>query len=335
MNERETERRLRDWLHARAPTAVPDGLRRAVAAVPATVPVGWPDRLAAALGPRRAAVPRLAWLLLLAGLLLAALVGGLFVGSQRERRLPAIVPPVDPAFACPAGSTPDEPGPVDQARPPLSPWASAFDRRAGRLVAVAIADTVVETWTFDVCTNTWTRMHPDREPPGVSLSRLVYDVASDLTIGIHEPQGPEPRTGRVWAYDLEADTWTEHGVAPTFDTGFYDPVSGLVVGGVSEDLWYYDVETDAWTPISRQPAGRSGFASVRLRRLRRPDRRVWRGRGCRRHEALRSPHGHLVEVRRRDPVHRGGRDVGGRAHHHVRRGGGADGGRRRFPVGRL
>jgi hypothetical protein len=162
---------------------------------------------------------------------------------------PAVVPPVGQVFECPPGSNPDKPGPADQARPPVSPWASAFDRRAGRLVAVAIAGTVVETWTFDVCTNTWTRMHPDREPPEDGLGRLVYDVDSDLTIGIHEPQGPDPRTGRVWAYDLDADTWTEHGVAPTFDNGFYDPGSGLVVAGVQEDLWNYDVETDAWTPI--------------------------------------------------------------------------------------
>ena len=207
----------------------------------------------ATLGPWRfAAIPRPVWVLLLGAALLAALLSGaLLVGSQPQRRLPAVVPPVGQVYECPPGSNPDEPGPVDQARPAIAPWASAFDRRAGRLVAVVIAGTVVETWTFDVCTNTWTRMHPDREPPGVSLSRLVYDVASGLMIGIHEPQGSEPRTGRVWAYDLEADTWTEHGVAPTFDTGFYDPVSGLVVGGVSEDLWCYDVETDAWTPISQ------------------------------------------------------------------------------------
>ena len=207
----------------------------------------------ATLGPWRfAAIPRPVWVLLLGAALLAALLSGaLLVGSQPQRRLPAVVPPVGQVYECPPGSNPDEPGPVDQARPAIAPWASAFDRRAGRLVAVVIAGTVVETWTFDVCSNTWTRMHPDREPPGVSLSRLVYDVASGLMIGIHEPQGSEPRTGRVWAYDLEADTWTEHGVAPTFDTGFYDPVSGLVVGGVSEDLWNYDVETDAWTPISQ------------------------------------------------------------------------------------
>jgi len=148
MNERETERRLRDWLDAQAPTVVPDNLRGAVAAIQATVPVGWPDRLAAALRPRRAAVPRLAWILLLtAGLLAALAVGVLVVGSQPVRKLPAVAP----SFTCPPGSTPDAPGPVDRARPPSSGFM-AFDRGFGKIVLVGSRGNPVETWTFDVCT---------------------------------------------------------------------------------------------------------------------------------------------------------------------------------------
>jgi len=268
MNERETERRLRDWLDAQAPTAVPNNLRGAVAAIPATVPMGWPDRLAAAFGPRRAVVPRSAWvLLLLAGLLAAMVAATLFVGSQQERRLPAVVPPVGQVYECPPGSTPDEPGPVDQARPAHEPWTlseMAFDRRAGRLVAlddILTGDEVtgVETWTFDVCTNIWTRMHPDREPR-TSGSMLVYDVDSDMTLMIE--------TREVWAYDLQADTWTlKDSVAPidtsssTLATSWiYDSVTGLVVVAAAEfaaepelkrspELWNYDVATDTWTPI--------------------------------------------------------------------------------------
>ncbi len=119
-------------------------------------------------GPwRLVALPRLAWFPLLLAVLLAVLVAGMLaVGSRPLRTLPAVVP----AFTCPPGSTPDEPGPIDQARPPdIHPRSPmAFDRRAGRLIALAGADTgpgtILETWTFDVCTNTWTQMHPDREP---------------------------------------------------------------------------------------------------------------------------------------------------------------------------
>jgi len=256
MNERDTERRLRDWLDAQAPSVVPDGLRRAVAAIPTTVPAGWPDRLAAALGPRRAAAPRFAWILLLLAALLAAVVGGaILVGSQPQQRLPAVVPPIGPVATCPPGSTPDEPGPVDQARPPIGSLERiVFDRRAGRLVAVTPNLVSAEglgpqTWTFDVCTNTWTQMHPARELPDFVFGQLVYDVDSDVTIGVFV-------SGRVWAYDLQANTWTEKGVvpeaAPQVTLGAYDPVSGLVVDDLG--MWTYDVETDAWTQI-RQANG--------------------------------------------------------------------------------
>jgi hypothetical protein len=123
----------------------------------------------------------------------------------------------------------------------------AFDRRAGRVIVLVggeVPGTVVETWTFDVCSNTWARMHPDREPP-LQVQSLVYDVDSDLTIGVHTKDWYEPPViGNVWAYDLEANTWTELGKAPTRALRFHDPVSGLVFA----DGCSYDVETDTWIP---------------------------------------------------------------------------------------
>jgi hypothetical protein len=224
---------------------------------------------------RPAAFGRFAWLLLLlAGLLVATFGGMLLVGSQAERDSKVVLPPVGELYECPPGSTPDEPGPVDQARPPG--WAVlAFDRRAGRLITLASADDAspVETWTFDVCTNTWTRMHPDREPP--SSGGLVYDVDSDVTILV--------TSGEVWAYDLGADTWTLKGSIPPIDvmssihvtSWAYDPVTGLVVATAAQiaaaadvktsrppELWSYDVATDAWTPIHQGGPAAAGDRGV-------------------------------------------------------------------------
>ncbi|HEY6058501.1 MAG TPA: hypothetical protein VIV06_10740 [Candidatus Limnocylindrales bacterium] len=169
---------------------------------------------------------------------------------------PRVSVPTGPAPTCPPGSTPDEPGPADQARPSDPSPTMAFDRRAGRLVALAgTVEGPVETWTFDVCSNTWTRMLPNREPPPGDFGQLVYDVDSDVTIASDGV--------RMWAYDLEANSWTEKGrFAPLVDPRraglrFYDPVSGLVVVlGDDGDpdtlglaLWSYEVETDTWTPI--------------------------------------------------------------------------------------
>jgi hypothetical protein len=202
---------------------------------------------------------RLAWVLLLLAGLLAAMVGGLLVaGSRPPQDLavvvpPAVVTPVGQVFECPPGSTPDEPGPVDEARPPQdSNAAVAFDRRAGRLVAFTSAGNAPETWTFDVCTNTWLEMHPNRQPPGSESAQLGYDVDSEITILASNRS--------VWAYDLRADTWTEKRAAPTVNAVSlaYDPVSGLVVVADYSDLklmWNYDVETDTWTPIDQANEG--------------------------------------------------------------------------------
>jgi hypothetical protein len=245
------ERRVADTLLGYADEAAPT---LDAATVARRVALAYPRRAAAGLLPwRLVAIPRVAWVLLLAGLLLAIIGGTLLVGSQLERRLPPrVAVSIGPVPTCPPGSNPDEPGPVSQARPQ---WlgASAFDRRAGKLVYLAF-DTegdqetwTVETWTFDVCTNTWTRMHPDREPPAL-VSDLVYDVDSDVTIGVQYKDWLYPEViGNVWAYDLEANTWTEHGAAPMREPRLYDPVSGLVLA----DEWTYDVETDSWTPNPR------------------------------------------------------------------------------------
>lgn len=196
--------------------------------------------LAAELAWRGLAVPRVAWILLLLAALITAMAAALFVGSHR----PVTV------FACPPESTPDTPGPVGQARP-VRPETVAFDRRAGRLVVVADSGNGIETWTFDVCTNTWTRMHPNREPPSFTFRPLVYDVESDLTVGVASgPDGAPPE--HVWVYDLRADSWTEKGVAPAGAAlRAYDPVSGRIIadGSTQGYLSTYDIETDTWTPV--------------------------------------------------------------------------------------
>jgi hypothetical protein len=217
------------------------------------------------------AVPRVVWVLLLLAALLAALLGGTLIpGSHPVRKLPAVVPPalpvdtpparvsvsLGPVPTCPPGSSPDKPGPVDQARPA---WVSsmAFDRLAGKLVILAGVDDAVETWTFDVCMNTWTQMHPNREPPGFAWRPLVYDVDSDLTMQVAD--GPnEASPGKVWAFDLAADTWTEKAAPSGKTLRAYDPVSGLVLatkdlldGTGQPERWTYDVETDTWTLIDR------------------------------------------------------------------------------------
>lgn len=218
------------------------------AAVAHRVAMEHPHLRAPLIRRRLATGPWAAWVPLLLGALLIAMVAGaVVVGS----RLLAVVPPVGPAIACPPGSTPDEPGPAGQTRPRLDRQTSvAFDRRAGRLVALAwpTETDAPTTWTFDVCTNAWTQMAPDRQP--TQRLQLVYASDADLTIGV--------ATAGTWAYDLKADTWTEK-TAPPVSGAFrivYDPTTGHVLAWALDRAptrwWTYDVETDTWTEIPQR-----------------------------------------------------------------------------------
>jgi hypothetical protein len=165
--------------------------------------------------------------------------------------------PAPAAATCPEGANPNAPGPIDQARPGEGPWnnqAAVFDRRAGRIVYL---DGTAETWTLDVCTNTWRQMNPAGAPWGDpntyfvrDVGELVYDVDSDRTIAI----GPR----FVSVYDANTNTWTQQSPVPNPDLQFgspgigavYDPVSGLVLVVTDTGvLMAYAVETDEWTEV--------------------------------------------------------------------------------------
>ena len=159
--------------------------------------------------------------------------------------------PVEPAAICPVESQPDDPGATGQARPPKGsgPWlGAAMDTESGRIVAVADASGGTETWTFDVCTNTWTEMQPTGWVPSAGIRTLVYDADSDVVVAFGLS---------VAAYDVDTDTWTRRGDAPDSDDDWprrdalYDPVSGLIVVRLLEtsEMWAYDVDSDTWTQI--------------------------------------------------------------------------------------
>ena len=176
---------------------------------------------------------------------------GTILATMKAKPLPALA-------TCPPGSDPDTPGPVDQEQPTGFVGPQAFDRHAGRIIVLQYDELGRPgTWTFDVCTNTWRRMNPSREPGRDDPVTLVYDVDSDRTIAFARD--------RVWSYDLSADHWTiETGSPPPMDyiTGWgegdttaavYHPPSGLVIVYDRDSMWAYDVETDTWTEVPQTP----------------------------------------------------------------------------------
>jgi hypothetical protein len=106
--------------------------------------------------------------------------------------------PAPAAAVCLPGSTPDTPGSVGQERPEPG-WvgnaAAAFDLHRGRVIYI---DLLGDTWAFDVCTNTWTNLHPEGVHVGEGTG-LVYDVDSDRVIAVGE---------HISVYDANENAWT-------------------------------------------------------------------------------------------------------------------------------
>jgi hypothetical protein len=210
--------------------------------------------LGAILGWRRVVVPRAVWVLLLLAALLAMVAGTLAVGSQLQRRLSAVVPPVVPAFVCPPGSNPDAPGPAGRERPLAGAVSGpiAFDRAAGRIVFLTSSPRA--TWTFDVCSNSWTWMQLGSGPD--TDFALVYDPGTDLTIGVDAGGDPAAPGAHAWAYDLDANTWTRRRPAPDHVVRlWYDAAGAQVVAWATRSgdepgaIWTYDVASDAWAAV--------------------------------------------------------------------------------------
>ena len=157
--------------------------------------------------------------------------------------------PTAGAATCPTGADPDVPGSAIQDRPAPG-WAGllagAFDSRTGRIVYL---DEARETWTFDVCTNTWQQMSPSGVVSGDLSGGLVYDADSDVTVAF--------TWNSAFVYDADDNTWIRQAPAPPFTPwgAVYDPVSGLIITTELTDsyldAWAYDVETNTWTLIGR------------------------------------------------------------------------------------
>jgi hypothetical protein len=160
---------------------------------------------------------------------------------------------------CPAGSTPDNVGPFDLSRPEPG-WTenqgAVFDVGRGRIVYV---DSTGETWTFDVCTNSWQAMHADTTLTQPSGS-LVYDIDSDRTISFGSS---------VAVYDANTNKWTPASMPSPYNPGLpfsgdavYSPISGLIIaqhGQYPGVLVEYDVDTDTWTTLGEVNEGAARF----------------------------------------------------------------------------
>jgi len=98
------------------------------------------------------------------------------------------------------------------------PWPSArsrhamaFDSQSDRIVIFGgnTGEHVDETWAYDFEANTWTNTNPTTKPSARSEHAMAYDSQSDRIVLFGGwTGGSGDRNGETWAYDFEANTWT-------------------------------------------------------------------------------------------------------------------------------
>src|SRR2546426_763877 len=159
--------------------------------------------------------------------------------------------------------------------------AMAYDSQSDRVILFGgsgIGGSRNDTWAYDLGTNKWTNMTPSAMPPARYYHAMAYDSQSDRVIlfggigvsGTGSPVG----LGDTWAYDFDANTWTNMSPATTpsalaIHAMAYDSQSDRVIlfggsgiGGSRNDTWAYDFDANTWTQMNTvlKPSARYAHA---------------------------------------------------------------------------
>jgi len=131
----------------------------------------------------------------------------------------------------------------------------------------------VETWIYDIATNTFENVSPSVQPSLRWGARMVYDTESKRAILFGGSDGNTTETlNDTWVYDFHSNTWTEMKPAKSppphhFAAMTYHPLADRVVlfGGYNipadeylNDTWTYDYNNNTWTAVQtpRRPQAR-------------------------------------------------------------------------------
>lgn len=126
---------------------------------------------------------------------------------------------------------------------------------------------VVQTWAYDLNTDSYFNMSPALTPSARVAAGMVYDSQNDMTIlfGGLLSLTSQMASDSTWTYDYNTNNWTD--VSPAFAPSprlgsymAYDSESDRVIlfGGVSlspssmvyNDTWAYDLDSNTWEEMS-------------------------------------------------------------------------------------
>ena len=158
-------------------------------------------------------------------------------------------------------------------------WSSTRPRPdgGGNLEPFLPADTVSETWTYDVDHDHWERIATAvSPPPGLFGTRMSYDAESRMVIMFG---GFDVTTftfhDETWAFDLDHRAWTAmspaiHPTGRNFHGQAYHAAADrvLVIAGLdvtfepTNHVWSYDYNTNTWIRLASPGAPVRDYVSV-------------------------------------------------------------------------
>ncbi len=138
--------------------------------------------------------------------------------------------------------------------------AMAYDSANNKIVLFGGSDDSSrfdETWVYDVVSDTWTQMNPERKPSARDKHAMTCDLMNNkiMLFGGEDSSGRDDDT---WIYDMTSDTWTEMNsvtvpLARFHHAMAYDSVNNKIVlfggydGSYNNETWIYDAALDTWT----------------------------------------------------------------------------------------
>jgi hypothetical protein len=143
-----------------------------------------------------------------------------------------------------------------------------YDAESDRVIALEVfmanPNETVGTWVFDRVTGTWTDVEAEAQPRLGVGARMAYDEQSDRVIafgGFGNLDDDWGWTTGTWAYDDNANTWTD--MMPTveppginYHAFTYDAESDRVVlfglqDGGATLMWTYDYDANTWEELDK------------------------------------------------------------------------------------
>ena len=157
---------------------------------------------------------------------------------------------------------------------PRGGHAMAYDAESDRVILFGGPDGA-ETWAYDYNANTWTNMSPVVQPAAWYLAEMAYDAESDRIVLFGGCAGdsflacPPLTRGETWAYDYNANTWTNMNPGPSpsdrvWHKMAHDAESDRTVlfGGILgttrldllRDTWAYNFNANSWVEMNPEEA---------------------------------------------------------------------------------